>query len=93
MYIITYTVIIFFINTSLRSVPAILPLFNVLILSAIFANHLMQNSIHVWYSAIYQKLLIRFVTGDLCSNYDKMVLRVDLDWLQSLMSKLFTSKN
>ena len=26
---------------------------------------------------MYQKLLIRFGTGDFCSNYDKMVLRVD----------------
>ena len=59
------------------SVLAILPLFNLLAFSTIFANHLMQNSIHVWYSAMYQKLLIRFDTGDFCSNYDKMVLRVD----------------
>ena len=53
--------------------------FNSLTFSIIYANLLMRNNILAWYFATYQKLLIRYGTGDFYLNFDKSVLMADFE--------------
>ena len=65
------------INISLGFVLVTLPHSNLLTFFITYVSHLMLNNTLVCYTVTYQRILIRYGTGDFYLKYDKRVLRAD----------------